>query len=347
MRPAARAAFLGGTGVSCPAGSMSRELSSAATIRLTEDPAALEREIDLDGVQLVSADGALQAWFVPAAGIVCSSLRHRGDELLAQGNGIAAYARQGATMGIPLLYPWANRLASHRYEAAGRAVDLTAASPRLAVDENGLPIHGLIPGEMSWKLDQVSFRASALSASLDWDTPPLLEVFPFPHRLEYEAWITANSLTIAVTVQANRNEPVPVSFGFHPYLSLEGAPRSDWIVDLPVCERLVLDEAMIPTGSREPMHLKPFRLGDTSWDDAFAALAREARFTASSARRKLAVQFLHGYEYAQVYAPSDSEFICFEPMTAPTNALGDGTGPTVLQPGDTYRASFRVAVEPA
>jgi aldose 1-epimerase len=53
----------------------------------------------------------LEATFVPGAGMICSSLRHRGDELLAQNAGVAAYARRGKTMGIPLLYPWANRLA--------------------------------------------------------------------------------------------------------------------------------------------------------------------------------------------------------------------------------------------
>ena len=52
----------------------------------------------------------LQATFVPGAAMLCSSLRHEGDELLAQRSGVHAYAEHGSTMGIPLLYPWANRL---------------------------------------------------------------------------------------------------------------------------------------------------------------------------------------------------------------------------------------------
>jgi len=56
----------------------------------------------------------LRATFVPGAGMVCSSLRHDGAELLAQRNGVRAYAERGSTMGIPLLYPWANRLAGLR-----------------------------------------------------------------------------------------------------------------------------------------------------------------------------------------------------------------------------------------
>ena len=65
---------------------------------------------------------ALEATFVPDAGMLCSSLRHRGEELLAQNAGVEAYARHGRTMGIPLLYPWANRLASFEYSVAGHDV---------------------------------------------------------------------------------------------------------------------------------------------------------------------------------------------------------------------------------
>ena len=54
--------------------------------------------------------------------MVCSSLRHRGEELLAQNTGVSAYAEHGKTMGIPLLYPWANRLAGFDYSVAGRTV---------------------------------------------------------------------------------------------------------------------------------------------------------------------------------------------------------------------------------
>ena len=38
------------------------------------------------------------------------------------------------------------------------------------------------------------------------------------------------------------------------------------------------------------------------------------------------------------------EFICFEPMTAPTNALNSGDGLTVIAPGESYRAAFRIGL---
>jgi galactose mutarotase-like enzyme len=36
--------------------------------------------------------------------------------------------------------------------------------------------------------------------------------------------------------------------------------------------------------------------------------------------------------------------ICFEPMIAPANALASGDG-LVLEPGESYRARFAIAVE--
>ena len=92
----------------------------------------------------------LEATFVPGANMLCCSLRYRGEELLAQNDGVGAYARQGKTMGIPLLYPWANRLAAFDYSAAGKTVRVPHDSTRIAVDNNGLPIHGVIGGRLDW-----------------------------------------------------------------------------------------------------------------------------------------------------------------------------------------------------
>ena len=102
-----------------------------------------------------------EAGFVPGAGMLCCSLRHRGEELLAQNAGVAAYAERGKTMGIPLLYPWANRLAGFEYSAAGRTVQVPHDPNRVALDGNGLPIHGVIGGRMRWELTDVRRRRRA------------------------------------------------------------------------------------------------------------------------------------------------------------------------------------------
>jgi galactose mutarotase-like enzyme len=109
-------------------------------------------DLSLATAQVQDEAAALQATFVPGAGMLCSSLLHRGEELLAQNAGVEAYARDGKTMGIPLLYPWANRLAGFQYSLAGRSVHVPRDTSRVAVDQNGLPIHGVIGGRLGWEL---------------------------------------------------------------------------------------------------------------------------------------------------------------------------------------------------
>jgi aldose 1-epimerase len=48
---------------------------------------------------------------------------------------------------------------------------------------------------------------------------------------------------------------------------------------------------------------------------------------------------------AQVFSPPGEQFICFEPMTAPVNALRTGAGLRRAVPGAPFAASFSIAVE--
>jgi aldose 1-epimerase len=300
--------------------------------------------MSLATVRITSPGGETEAEFVPGAGLVCSSLRHRGVELLDPGQGVEAYARRGKTMGIPLLYPWANRLSRPGYAAAGASVQLPAAQGRYPTDPAGLPIHGALPGDMAWEAQ--ADGEGRLRAALEWDAPGLRELFPFTHRLECEATVTERGLTLATTVHADGNERVPVAFGYHPYLTLAGSERAGWQVDLGATQRLSLDGHMIPTGERTPLIHRDFLLADESWDDALAGLETPAQFLVSDGERALSVSFEAGYEWAQVYAPPAHDYICFEPMTAPTDALNSGEGLTVIDPGESYRASFTIAVIP-
>ena len=64
----------------------------------------------------------------------------------------------------------------------------------------------------------------------------------------------------------------------------------------------------------------------------------------SDGGRTIAVTFERGYPVGQVFAPAGSSFICFEPMTAPTNALRSGAGLRRVMPGREFAAAFSIAV---
>jgi aldose 1-epimerase len=302
----------------------------------------MEASAGSEAVRIVSPGGALAAEFVPHANLVGASLTHRGVELLHRGHGVVAYAEQGKTMGIPLLHPWANRLAGFAYEAAGQRVDLPAPEGRYPTDPNGLPIHGALPKDLRWEIQD--HDDDVFAAGLDWGGGVLDELFPFPHRLEVTARVTDSALRLETTLRPTGSDPVPVSFGYHPYLCLPEVPRREWQVTLGASERLVTDDRMIPTGERRPLARRSFRLEGESWDDGLAGLDAPPAFTVSGGRLSLTVTFEEGYRYAQVYAPAGRDLICFEPMTASTNALLDGHDLVLAQHGGEYRAAFSIAV---
>jgi aldose 1-epimerase len=294
--------------------------------------------------------GGIEAIFVPEAGMICCSLRHRGQELLGQRGGLGKYVEAGSTMGIPFLHPWANRLGQSRFELAGREVDLDLEGLHIKRDANGLLMHGLLTAARGWQVERHlelddEESGGVLAASFDFGAyPRLVEAFPFPHRVEIEATLAEAELRIATTVRAGEEASVPIAFGFHPYLKLPGVERGEWQIEAPVRERLELDERMLPTGSRQSVGVESGRLGSRSFDDAFVAPADEEPFVLSGGERRLELRMGDGYPFAQIYAPSDLDAVAFEPMTAPTNALLSGEDLRKLPAGESFTATFTLAV---
>ena len=292
-------------------------------------------------VRLRSGGGELEAAFAPDAGLVGCSLTHRGEELLTQRGGLETYARSGSTFGIPFLFPWANRLADFGYAVAGQEVELDRDSELLRIEEHGLPIHGLAPHGLRWEVED---RGDALRAETELGRERLA-AFPFPHRLAVEVTLADDALTIQTTLTATAAVPVPIAFGYHPYLTLPGAPRAEWTVELPVARHLVLDENLIPTGEEEPPGFRRGALEDRSLDDGYVMPERPGPFTVTAGGRTLGVEFLEGYTHAQVFAPAGKDLICFEPMAAPTNALRSHDGLQLAPPGEPFTAAFRITVD--
>jgi aldose 1-epimerase len=309
-------------------------------------------ETTVDGLPSLTIDsggnGGIEATYVPSAGMVACSLRHRGEELLGQRGGLRTYIRERSTMGIPLLYPWANRLGERRFRLAEREVALDNGAPDVGLDPNGLPIHGLLSADDGWRITtrEPAEDGGVLGASFDFAArDDLTAQFPFPHTVRIDATVKGPRLTVRTTVLASSAGQVPISFGYHPYLRLPGVDRGDWWIEAPVRERLLLDRRMLPTGERAPVAVAPGRLGARTFDDEYRAPDDHLPFVLSGPDRRIELSLGMGYPYAQVYAPSDDDVVAFEPMTAPTNAFVDGGRElTVLVAGESYQASFSIEV---
>ena len=297
---------------------------------------------DLPTVTLRDPSSALTATFVPAAGMVTTSLSDDGVELLGQRRGLEAYLTTGKTMGIPILYPWANRLNANSYAIDGSVVTLTPGTGGVRTDEHGVPIHGVLAAYPGWHISAQS--ESRLSALVDWGSrPPLLASFPFPHLLTLDVSLNDRTLTVRTTVTPSTGAAVPLCFGFHPYLQLSGVPRADWLVETPDMRHCQVDAWGIPTGVTQPHAASSELLGDKTIDDGYDWVPPGSVFAVSGGDRRIEVCFEEGYPAAQIFAPAGDDVIAFEPMAAPTNALRIGNYRRA-HPGQPVTAAFSIRV---
>lgn len=284
---------------------------------------------------------SLTATFVPAAGMIGTSLNDGDAEFLGQRRGLAAYVSDAKTMGIPLLYPWANRLSAPAYTADGHTVELVSGENGVRFDSPGIPIHGVLAANPDWVVTARS--ESTLTAELAYDSPPLLASFPFPHRLIQAVTLTDRTLTIETTVMPTADAAVPLCFGYHPYFVIPDAPRVDWRLTAPDMRRLPADDRGLPTGAHEAWAGRTETLGSTLYDDGFDEVADGAVFVLEGGERRIEVVFEKGYPAAQLFAPGNNDVVAIEPMAAPTDALRRG-GYRVVAPGDSATARFSVTI---
>jgi aldose 1-epimerase len=282
--------------------------------------------------------GDVDATFLPAMGLTGVSLRRAGEEFLALPGGLGTL-RHGSTAGLPLLAPWANRLAQWHYRVGRTNVDLRGLS--LHTDEAGLPIHGLVCGTSVWSLQKLraSARGAQLVASLDIEAA----AFPYAHTLVVTASLDPAGLSIQTTLHATGRRRVPVAFGWHPYLRLPGAARSSWDLHLPAREHVLLDDRGIPDGSTRPEPKASAPVGRRTFDDLYRLSGGRSWSITSPRGHGIRLHCGSGYDYTQVWVPKGRQFLALEPMTVATNALVSGSAPLV-EPGDSFTARFRLDV---
>ena len=133
------------------------------------------------------------------------------------------------------------------------------------------------------------------------------------------------TLTIETTVTPTTAVPVPLCFGYHPYLTIPAVPREEWELTTPDMRRLPADDRGIPTGESEDGGGATRRLGDVTYDDGFDEVPDGAVFALAGGNRRIEVTFEKGYPAAQLFAPPGEDLVAIEPMAAPTDALRRGT----------------------
>jgi aldose 1-epimerase len=313
-----------------------------------------------DGMEVVRLyDGRhdVEVRIAPSLGNNAYRMTVRGTSILFWPHtSLAEWQKKPGFSGNPLLAPWANRLDGDAYAANGKRYVLNPHLGNVRRDGHGNPIHGLLvyaPWDV--KALHADDRGAVLVSRLEfWRRPDWMAQFPFAHALEVTHRLAGGVLEIETTIENLSSEPMPLSFGYHPYYQVTDAPRDEWTIHLPARTRVKTDERLIPTGETEPNALAdPLPLAGVKLDDGFTDLERGpdgyAVFWLAGRKQRVVVEHGPGYPVALVYAPPGGGFVCFEPMSAATNAFNLGhsgrLAPPSIPPGKRWTASFRIRGE--
>lgn len=285
-------------------------------------------------------DGELEVSIDPDFGNNAFSFTARGQEILWKPEGWPTPSLGG----IPLLAPWANRIDGDAYFANGQRYPLNTSLGNLRYDPNHLPIHGLLAFAGGWKT--VAQDTSSVTSRLEfWRFPRWMAQFPFAHSIEMTHRLRGGSLEVETAMENLCQEPIPLCIGYHPYLQLSDSSREEWTVHLAAREQVLLSDKVVPTGQKRANPFPdPFPLAGAALDNVFSDLTGED-FAVQGRKQRISVRYGKQFPVAVVYAPRGKSLVCFEPMTALTNAFnldhaGVDAGLQHVQPGETWRESF-------
>jgi len=266
--------------------------------------------------------------------------------------------------GIPLLWPYANRLDEQAFYANGQKYSF---DPGLGNTGRGaIPMHGFLTGATAWKV--IEAKADGTSA---WVTskleffriPQYMKQFPFAHTLTMTYRLQDGALEVHTRIDSLSAEPMPVAIGFHPYFQLTDSNREQWQLSVSARTHWKLDDRKIPTGETEPITAvlpdpKNVAVKDVSLDDVFTDLERDdkglATMSLKGKTQQLDVVLGPKFKTILVYAPAPNPnappargAVAFEPMAGISNSMnlaqkGLYKELQTIEPGGSWEERFWV-----
>lgn len=314
----------------------------------------------MNPLTLTNTRSGATARILPEAGFTCFSLR------IPVGNGIVDVLDSepdfGSTgikptrNGIPLLFPFPNRIRGRRFIWEGKEYDLSATHH----DGKGNAIHGLVV-DRPWRVVEQDVHLAVGRFRLSVDAPDRRSAWPADFQIDVQYTLHDQGLRCDVRISNLDTVPLPWGFGTHPYFRVPLSPtsrRSECLIQAPVSEEWELNDSL-PTGRRHPVSgLLDLRegqaLGDATLDNVLTGLASEAGRVTSvvmDPQAGLSVTQVTDAIFRElvVFTPPSGRAVCLEPYTCMTDAVhlaaqGIDAGWRVLAPGAEFRTWFEIHV---
>ena len=266
--------------------------------------------------------------------------------------------------GVPLLWPYANRLEEQAFYANGKRYTFDPGMGNTGT--NAIPIHGFLQNTTMWKLVEAKSdsKSAWVTTKLDFfRNPAYMKQFPFAHTLTMTYRLQDGALEVRTRIDSMSDDPIPVTIGFHPYFQLTDSPREEWRLSVAARTHWMLTDTKLPTGQTQPAAAV---LGDpnnvivknVTLDDIFTDLERDAngRATMSLIGKKQQLDVVVGPKFKTILVlsrdnnvnrlpPNARGTVAFEPMAAITNALnlahkGVYKDLQSIVPGGSWEESF-------
>lgn len=324
----------------------------------------------VDGRELRSCclmDGqgtAAEIW--PDLGSICLSWRVATKwgplELLSVGSDWLTTPQRS---GIPVLFPFPNRIRGGRFSWAGRDYSLPLNDP---TRENA--IHGFACRSPWRVMEAISDSKAAhlvTQFQLSADAPLVLEHWPGDVRLTLTFELTRESLSLVARVDNPGRDSVPVGLGFHPYFRIpftESGKLADCFVRVLASEFWDLDR-FIPKGAKSPVDgrrdLRMMRcIEGLELDDIYTGFPAQGLSEDLSCRGwiqergvgRIEIWTSAGFREVVVFTPAGRSAICLEPYTCTTDAInlygrGIDSGLQVLPPGAEMTETVQLRFVPS
>jgi len=309
---------------------------------------------------LADARRKMEFGIVPDIGNFGYEFKMNGKDIFIAPESFKAYIeKRWFGWGNPFLAPFANRINHDYYYFQGKKYLLNDSLGNLRrVPPSNYVLHGVLVYEPHWEIIKTGASdaegAFIMSRLEYWKYPDLMAQFPFAHTYEVTYRLKDGRLECTTRVTNVGKSAMPVHFGYHPYFRPDGT-REEWTVKVAARKRVIVDEALVPTGETEPTEkfLPQLTQGvvlDKSFlDSGFMELERDAQglghIWVKGKAQKVEVIYGKEFDWAIVYAPLDNTLICIEPQTGPTNAFnldheGKMKSLIVLEPGKTFKATY-------
>lgn len=281
------------------------------------------------------------------------------DVLYAQ-DGFVAGDKRPTSSGIPLLFPYPNRIRDGRFAWDGREYEIP--SDGVCTDPAGHPLHGFCL-DRPWRIIDGGDDYVVGEFQLSRDAPDRTGFWPADFIITVRYAVQGTMLRCDVAIRNPDEKPLPWGFGTHPYFRVPLAADSNagrCLVEAAAHEQWELVDCL-PTGERKPVtsdaDLREGAYCDRlQLDDVLTGLrpedgAMQSLLMDESAGLQVLQRADPAFRELVVFTPPHREAVCLEPYTCVTDAVnlhqrGIDAGWRVLPPDEEFRTWIEIHAGP-